>query len=186
VLLLSSRYWPTGHQWSCFHLIPCHITQVVGTVLLNIVTNQGFRDWEDRVLGLMIGFIDTSITIVLHYNTIIRAHYRWLPKTRPIPSWITSVFSSTVTGLVLIYESVTSSASVVRWLTLHSWTLNHNWILTDLRMLLFADNSANSLSGKLLSPESESKSESESESESESYITTDGQSASQSWNKAPI
>jgi hypothetical protein len=26
----------------------------------------------------------------------------------------------TVTDLVLIYESVTSSASVVRWLTLHS------------------------------------------------------------------
>jgi hypothetical protein len=32
--------------------------------------------------------------------------------------------SSTVTDFVLIYESVTSSASVVRWLTLHSWTLN--------------------------------------------------------------
>jgi hypothetical protein len=29
-----------------------------------------------------------------------------------------------VTDLVLIYESVTSSASVVRWLTRHSWTLN--------------------------------------------------------------
>jgi hypothetical protein len=43
-----------------------------------------------------------------------------------------------VTDLVLIYESVTSSASVVRWLTLHSWTLNsltiesewtHEWTL---------------------------------------------------------
>jgi hypothetical protein len=29
-----------------------------------------------------------------------------------------------MTDLVLIYESVTSSASVVRWLTLHSWPLN--------------------------------------------------------------
>jgi hypothetical protein len=28
-----------------------------------------------------------------------------------------------VTDFVLIYESVTSSASVVRWLTLHSWTI---------------------------------------------------------------
>jgi hypothetical protein len=37
----------------------------------------------------------------------------------------TSVFSSTLTDLVPIYESVTSSASVVRWLTLHSWTLNN-------------------------------------------------------------
>jgi hypothetical protein len=35
-----------------------------------------------------------------------------------------------VTDLVLIYESVTSSASVVRWLALHRWTLNfwtHEW-----------------------------------------------------------
>jgi hypothetical protein len=39
-----------------------------------------------------------------------------------------------VTDLVLIYESVTSSAFVARWLTLHSWTLddsyeriNHEW-----------------------------------------------------------
>jgi hypothetical protein len=31
-----------------------------------------------------------------------------------------SSLSSTVTDLVLIYESVTSSAFVVRWLTLHS------------------------------------------------------------------
>jgi hypothetical protein len=32
--------------------------------------------------------------------------------------------SQSVTDLVLIYKSVTSSASIVRWLTLHSWTLN--------------------------------------------------------------
>jgi hypothetical protein len=35
-----------------------------------------------------------------------------------------------VTDLVLIYESVTSSASVVRWLALHSWTLNF-WTLSS-------------------------------------------------------
>jgi hypothetical protein len=72
-----------------------------------------------------------------------------------------------VTDLVLIYESVTSSASVVRWLTLHSWTLDYwtaFWIL--LRMNLW------------LLPESLEL--------SESYVTTDGQSASLSWNKAPI
>jgi hypothetical protein len=37
--------------------------------------------------------------------------------------------------LVLIYEPVTSSANVVRWLTLHSWTLNYVtafWILLRL------------------------------------------------------
>jgi hypothetical protein len=37
-----------------------------------------------------------------------------------------------VTDLVLIYESLTSSASVVRWLTLHSWTLNS--LATELRL----------------------------------------------------
>jgi hypothetical protein len=31
--------------------------------------------------------------------------------------------SSTVTDLVLIYESIASSASVLRWLTLRSWTI---------------------------------------------------------------
>jgi hypothetical protein len=37
-----------------------------------------------------------------------------------------------VTDLILIYVSVTSSASVVRWLTLHSWTLNssYEWLTT--------------------------------------------------------
>jgi hypothetical protein len=41
-----------------------------------------------------------------------------------------SVFSSTVTNLVLIYESGTSSASVVYWLILHSWTqLSYDWII---------------------------------------------------------
>jgi hypothetical protein len=59
---------------------------------------------------------------------IIISHKQWLSKTRSIPSLTTSVFSSTLTDLALIYETVTSSVSVVRWLPLHSWTLN--W-LTD-------------------------------------------------------
>jgi hypothetical protein len=60
--------------------------------------------------------------------------------TRSIPYWITSVFFSTVTDFVLIYESVTSSASVICWLTLHSSTLNYGTTfsvllrLTDLRI----------------------------------------------------
>jgi hypothetical protein len=47
-----------------------------------------------------------------------------MTMTRSIPYWTTSLFSSAVTDLDLIYGSVTSSASVVRWLTLHSWTFN--------------------------------------------------------------
>jgi hypothetical protein len=66
-----------------------------------------------------------------------------MTKTRSIPYWTTSIFSSTVTDLVLIYESVTSSASVVRWSTLNwisvttaiwltyewtGWRLQYDWI----------------------------------------------------------
>jgi hypothetical protein len=68
----------------------------------------------------MIGFIGTSLQL----QAIKTAHNPWLPKTRSVPYWTTSVFSSAVTDFVPIYESVTSSASAVRWLTLHSWTLN--------------------------------------------------------------
>jgi hypothetical protein len=69
----------------------------------------------------MIWFIDTSLQL----QPIITAHNRWLPQTRSITYWTTSVFSPTVTDLVLIYESVTSSASVVGWLKLLSWTFNY-------------------------------------------------------------
>jgi hypothetical protein len=70
-----------------------------------------------------------------------------------------------VTDLVLIceYESATSSASVVRQLTLHSWTLKS---LTN-------DECQTTVHGSLSRM-------------SLSYDTTDGQSASLSWNKAPI
>jgi hypothetical protein len=62
----------------------------------------------------MIGFIECLL-----YN-----YCQWVSSTRSTPYWTTSVFSSTVTDLVLIYELVISSAFVVRWLTLHTWTLN--------------------------------------------------------------
>jgi hypothetical protein len=61
----------------------------------------------------MIGFICTSITT--NYNSS-----QSVTKTCSVPYWTTSVFSSTVTDLVLIYVSVTYSAPIVRWLTLHS------------------------------------------------------------------
>jgi hypothetical protein len=86
---------------------------------------------------IIMGFrLDDWIYWRFYYNysslqSFIAAHNRWLPKTRSIPTWTASVFPSTVTDLVLIYESVTSSASVVRWLTLHSWTPNF-WILLQL------------------------------------------------------
>jgi hypothetical protein len=80
----------------------------------------------------MIEFSGTFITISLSsLQSINRAHNQWRSKTRSIPYWTTSVFSSTVTDLVLIYESVAPSVSVVRWLALHSWTPNF-WILLRL------------------------------------------------------
>jgi hypothetical protein len=89
----------------------------------SMINNSGFCiGW----LGLL------ALQLQLFVNkSLATAHNLWLPKTRSIPNWTTSVFRSFVTDPVLIYESVTSSVSVVRWLTFHSWTLNHDWNLTD-------------------------------------------------------
>jgi hypothetical protein len=73
---------------------------------------------------IITGSVLDLLALPIQLQSIIRAHNQRLPKTRSIPYWTTSVFSSAVTDLVLIYESVTSSASIVRWLTLHSWALN--------------------------------------------------------------
>jgi hypothetical protein len=82
---------------------------------LCVTTNNGFWiGWLD-LLALLLQLL----SIIFTYNSS-----QSMTKTRSIPYRTTSVFSSTVTDLVLIYESVTSSASVVRWLILHSWTFN--------------------------------------------------------------
>jgi hypothetical protein len=62
----------------------------------------------------MIGFTGTSITIALNFYNYNNSSHRRLSKTRSIPYWTTSVFSSAVTDLVLIHESVIYSASVGR------------------------------------------------------------------------
>jgi hypothetical protein len=85
------------------------------------------RVLRDEYEGFGIGWLHL-LTLLLQLQSIITAHNPGLSQTRSIPCWTTSVFSSTVTDLVLIYESVTSSAFFVRWLTLHSWTLNF-WII---------------------------------------------------------
>jgi hypothetical protein len=71
----------------------------------------------------MIGFIGTSLQL----QSVMTVHNQWMLKTGFIPYRTTSAFSSAVTDLVLIYESVPSSASVARWLTLHSWTLSYSY-----------------------------------------------------------
>jgi hypothetical protein len=78
----------------------------------------------------MIGFIGTSITITLNYNHLQQLTINDCLRLAPFLSELRA--SSTVTDLVLIYESVTSSVSVFRCLTLHSWTLSHDCNLTQL------------------------------------------------------
>jgi hypothetical protein len=70
----------------------------------------------------MIGFIGTSVTITRNYN---RLQQLTIDDCLRLAPFLTGLrLSSTVTDLVLIYESVISSASVVGWLTLHSWTFS--------------------------------------------------------------
>jgi hypothetical protein len=76
----------------------------------------------------MIGFIGTSITITINYNS---SQSVTLLRLAPFLNGLRMSSFPIVTDLVLVYESVTSSASVIRWLTLHSWTLNF-WILVRL------------------------------------------------------
>jgi hypothetical protein len=81
--------------------------------------------------GFWNGWLDLlALLLQLHIITIAYNSSKLVTKTRSIPYWTTSVFSFIVTDLVLIYESVTSSVFVFRWLTLHSWTLNYDCDLT--------------------------------------------------------
>jgi hypothetical protein len=83
--------------------------------------NNGFR------IGFIGAFLYKHFLITIGYNS----SQSVTAEKSSIPHWTTSIFSSTVTDLVLIYKSVTFSASVVHWLTLHSWTLNY-WTLSSL------------------------------------------------------
>jgi hypothetical protein len=64
----------------------------------------------------MIGFVRTSITITTNCN--ISKSKTAEDLLRYLLDYERLLFC--VTDLILIYESVTSLASVIRWLTLHS------------------------------------------------------------------
>jgi hypothetical protein len=117
--------------------------------------------------GFWIRWLDL-LALLLQLKSLWAAHNQWLLKTRSVPYWTTSVFSSTVTDLVLIYELVTSSASVVHWLTLYRWTLDfsrmtYDWIIE----LSWTELNSRMTVPLWLTP---------SESETESYVTTEGRS----------
>jgi hypothetical protein len=102
------------------------------------------------ITGCWIGWLDL---LALYYNylqlqSLVTAYNRWLSKTRSIPSWTTSVFSSTATDL-------------------HEWRLSYEWLPAD-------DSSTTVFNGDCPMPDW-----------TEYYNTTDSQSASLSWNKAP-
>jgi hypothetical protein len=90
------------------------------------------RVWGSVFWGSGLNLLTPSFTISLSYSQLRQLTIN--DRLRLTPFWLdyeclVSSLSSTVTDLVLIYESVTSSASVVRWLTLHSWTLNSTQLL---------------------------------------------------------
>jgi hypothetical protein len=101
-----------------------------------IITGTGLDDWIWHLLL-------KPLLITINDNSSQR-----LRKTRSIPYWTMSVFSSTATDLVLIYDSPTYELRILTYECIPS-----KWF-----------------------PESES----------ESSVTADRQSASLSWNKAPI
>jgi hypothetical protein len=80
------------------------------------------------------GLVDWNYLALLLQSRILTINYRssqLMTVLRLAPFLPGIRVSSIVSDLVLIYETVTSSVSVVRWLSLHSWTLNHDYILTD-------------------------------------------------------
>jgi hypothetical protein len=91
------------------------LLKILSHVRGSVTNNNGFWiGWSDY-WHLLLQSLSITVTTV---------HNQWLSKTRSIPNCTTSGFSSAVTDLVQIYESVASSVFVVRWLTLHSWTLS--------------------------------------------------------------
>jgi hypothetical protein len=137
--------------------------RILSLVRGSVTNNNGFWialfDWLTSSLQLLL--------IKINYNST-QNHNQLLPKTRSIPYW-TSVLPS---GSDLWVGHLLTC--VVRWLILHSWTLNTvqllNWI-TELLSEFSYDWTV-----KLTQLQSES----------ESHVTTDSQSASLSWKKAPI
>jgi hypothetical protein len=110
------------YGWLCLVFFSgLYLSQVLISVF-DTVTYPGFA-WL-IITGSGFGWLDV-LALLLQFQSILTSHNQWLSETCSIPYWTTSVFPSTVTDLVLIYESVTSSASVFRWLTLNYF---YEWI----------------------------------------------------------
>jgi hypothetical protein len=105
-----------------------------------------------------IGFIGTSLQL----QPTIAAHNQWLSKARSIPYWTASVFSSTVTNEGSLLTPMKSKSK-----SHCDWRSVSQSVSQSVRLGVEPHTPMN-------------------ESESESYVTTDSQSASLFWYKAPI
>jgi hypothetical protein len=102
-----------GRSWSAT------ITLSRGWGSVTIKTGSGLDDWI---------YWPPSITITLNYNQLWQLTIGDCLRLAPFFTGLR------VSSLLLwltwfsFYESVASSDSAVRWLPLHSWTMNHDWI----------------------------------------------------------
>jgi hypothetical protein len=87
---------------------------------LNILILSRVRGSVTNNNRFWIGWLDL-LALLLQLQSTITAHNQRLPKTRSVPYWTTSVFSSTVTDSVLIYELI----------TYESLRANDEWIMRN-------------------------------------------------------
>jgi hypothetical protein len=141
-------------------LICCHVFMAPWLRIMGFGLHE-WTYWRLLVQSLLI----TIIT---------RAQNQWLPESRSILPGLWTVFSSSVSS------TVTHLAESYEWLSSwFSFLLRLFWNMTDLRT--YSDLRQNWCLVLLSTPTAPVLSI-----ESESCVTTDGQSAGLSWNKAPI
>jgi hypothetical protein len=95
---------------------PSMLSNIVLCVRSFLTNNDGFR------IGRL-DLLTPSFAVILNYDHLQQLTIYDCLRLAPFLTdydCLLSSLSSTVTELVLIYESVTSSASVFRWFTLHS------------------------------------------------------------------
>jgi hypothetical protein len=135
--LVSSR------TWFCIRWI-CHEFMVVttsGTKMSSVRGSVTNNNW------FWIGWLDL-LAFLLQLQSIITAPHQWLLKTHSIPYWTTTIFSSTVTDLVLIHESVTCHLRI----TNAEWRLTYECPRSCLHSRLYSLRSPWKMFGACLYP----------------------------------
>jgi hypothetical protein len=126
----QNSLWETAEsRWN--KLYPLHVHIVVQNVICLVLSWNTNCHVPWRII-MCSGFIDATITVTLNYNHLIRAHSRWLSKTRSVPSWTMSVFSSTVADFSDDRRRLPNcSPGVVRPPFISSGELDRNRLLQD-------------------------------------------------------